>query len=82
MSLTIKNNSMAKKVKSIVIDSKETLHAVMDKMIQTHKGTPYRIAMCQSYKQYDIDLYWRGEYKDCFVTYYPEWFAEGKIAIQ
>ena len=56
------------------IDSKETLHQVLDEMIKRHGG-------CNRYRKYDDDLYWWGEYKELRITFYPEWFADGKIVI-
>jgi hypothetical protein len=63
------------------INSKETLHKVLDKMIESHSGIPSEIALCNSYRVYDDNLYWWGEYRDMRVMFYPEWFAKGKIAI-
>ena len=63
------------------IYSKETLHQVLDDMMESFKGEPYEIGLCMSYRKYDDDLYWFGEYKGLLVTFYPEWFAEKKIAI-
>ena len=63
------------------IDSTETLHKVLDTMIEKHTGKPYEIGICNSYRKYDDDLYWWGDYKGLVVTFYAEWFADGKIAI-
>ena len=63
------------------IYSKETLHQVLDDMMESFKGEPYEIGLCSSYRKYDDDLYWFGEYNGLLVTFYPEWFAEKKIAI-
>jgi hypothetical protein len=63
------------------INSKETLHKVLDEMIEIHSGIPSEIALCNSYRVHDDNLYWRGEYRDMRVQFYPEWFAKGKIAI-
>ena len=63
------------------IDSTETLHKVLDAMIEKHTGKPYEIGLCMSYRKYDDDLYWWGEYKGLSITFYPEWFAKKQIAI-
>ena len=62
------------------INSTETLHQVLDTMIEKHTGEPSEIGLCNSYRKYD-DLYWWGEYKGLRITFYAEWFAGGKIAI-
>ena len=63
------------------IDSKETLHKVLDEKIERLGREPYEIGLCMSYRKYDDDLYWWGEYRGFLVTFYAEWFAKGKIAI-
>ena len=63
------------------INSTETLHQVLDTMIDAFTGEPYEIGMCNSYRKYNDDLYWWGEYKGLRVTFYPEWFAKKQIAI-
>ena len=64
------------------IDSKESLHQVLDEMIERHGKEPYEIGLCNSYRKYNDDLYWWGVYKGILVTFYAEWFAKGKIAIR
>ena len=63
------------------IDSRETLHQVLDEMIERHGKEPYEIGLCSSYRKYDDDMYWFGEYKGVLVTFYAEWFAKKQIAI-
>jgi hypothetical protein len=63
------------------INSKESLHQVLDEMMERFKREPYEIGLCMSYRKYDDDMYWFGEYKGLLVTFYAEWFAKGKIAI-
>ena len=63
------------------IDSKESLHKVLDEKIERLGREPYEIGLCMSYRKYDDDLYWWGEYKGFLVTFYPEWFAKKQIAI-
>ena len=70
------------KIESKDIDSKETLHEVLDEMITAYKGKPSKIGMCESYRQYDDNMYWYGNYKGLTITHYPAFFAEGKIMIQ
>jgi hypothetical protein len=62
------------------INSKETLHKVLDEMIEKH-SKPYQIGLCESYRKYDDDLYWKGDYKGLLIRFYAEWFAKGKIAV-
>jgi len=61
------------------INSKETFHKVLDEMMEKLSEKPYEVGICSSYRKYDDDLYWFGEYKEVRVLFYPEWFAEGKI---
>lgn len=63
------------------INSKETFHKALDALIDNHKVKPTTICVCESYRQYDEKLFWWGEYRNCFVKYYPVYFAEGKMAI-
>jgi hypothetical protein len=65
----------------MIINSKESLHQVLDDMMESFRGEPYEIGLCNSYRKYDDDLYWFGEYKGLRITFYSEWFAEKKIAI-
>ena len=63
------------------INSKETLHNVLDDMIKEYKGEPTQIGICSSYREYDDKMYWHGEYKGITISFFQEWFAKGAIAI-
>ena len=64
------------------IVNKETLHKVLDEMIEQLPPKPSEIGMCKSYIQLDEDMYQAREYKGIEITYYNEWFAQGRIIIR
>lgn len=66
----------------MLITSKKALHRVIDEMIASLPTQPKEIGICKSYIQYDSDMYLKREYKGIELTYYNEWFAQGKIAIR
>ena len=65
----------------MLIQTKKALHRVIDEML-TSIEEPQEIGICKSYIQYDEDMYLTREYKGIEVTYYNEWFAQGKIIIR
>ena len=67
---------------SKIITTKKALHRVIDEMIASHKGEPIEIGMCKSYAKLDEEMHLDREYKGIEITYYNEWFAQGKIAIR
>ena len=66
----------------MLIKSKKALHRVLDEMIASFNGEPKEIGICKSYIQYDSDMYLKMEYKGIELTYYNEWFAQGKIVLR
>ena len=65
----------------MLITSKKVLHRVIDEML-TRIGEPQEIGICESYIQYDEDMYLIRDYKGIELTYYSEWFAQGRIIIR
>tara|TARA_R100000935_G_C2759622_1_gene133070 strand:- start:502 stop:699 length:198 start_codon:yes stop_codon:yes gene_type:complete len=65
----------------MLITTKEELHIVIDEML-TRMGEPQEIGICESYIQYDEDMYVTRDYKGIELTYYSEWFAQGRIIIR
>ena len=66
----------------MLITTKKALHRVIDEMIASHKGEPIEIGMCKSYIKLDEKMYLDREYKGTPITYYNEWFAQGRIIIR
>ena len=66
----------------MLITSKKALHRVIDEMIEQLPPKPSEIGMCSSYIQYDEEMYLTREYKGTPITYYNEWFAQGRILIR
>jgi len=64
------------------ITNKETLHKVIDGMIEQLPPKPSEIGMCNSYAKLDEQMYLDREYKGIEITYYNEWFAQGRIIIR
>jgi hypothetical protein len=64
----------------MLIQTKKALHRVIDEML-TNIEEPQEIGLCKSYIQYDEDMYLTREYKGIELTYYNEWFAQGRILI-
>ncbi len=64
------------------ITNKETLHKVLDEMIEQLPPKPSEIGMCMSYVKLDQQMYLDLEYHGIEITYYSEWFADGKIIIR
>ena len=65
-----------------MITNKETLHKVIDEMIEKLPPKPSEIGMCMSHIDLDGDMFIEGEYKGIPITYYNEWFAQGRIIIR
>ena len=65
----------------MLITSKKALHRVIDEML-TRIEEPQEIGICESYIQYDEDMYLTRDYKGIELTYYSEWFAQGQIIIR
>ena len=65
-----------------MITNKETLHKVIDEMIEKLPVKPSEIGMCKSYIKLDENMYLNREYKGIEITYYNEWFAQGRIIIR
>jgi len=70
-----------KNKRRMLITSKKALHRVIDEML-TSIEEPKEIGLCKSYIQYDEDMYLTREYKGIELTYYNEWFAQGRILIR
>ena len=69
-------------IEKVAIINKETLHKVIDEMIETLPIKPSEIGMCVSYAKLDDELDINGEYKGIPITYYNEWFSQGRIIIR
>ena len=71
--------------KLIEVNSKESLHKALDKMIDIFKKDfqkhPTSIHICTSMIKYDEDLNEKQMYKWIPIIIYNEWFADGRIAI-
>ena len=65
-----------------MITSKKALHRVIDEMIEQLPPKPSEIGMCKSYAKLDDKMYLDREYKGIEITYYSEWFAQGRIMIR
>ena len=65
----------------MLIKSKKALHRVLDEMIASNQNVR-EIGLCRSYIQYDSDIYLKMQYKGIELTYYDEWFAQGKIVLR
>ena len=61
---------------------KKALHRVLDEMIHVLPIEPSEIGMCKSYIKLDRYMYFAKEYKGIKITYYSEWFAQGRIIIR
>ena len=66
----------------MLIQTKKALHRVLDEMIEQLPPKPSEIGMCNSYIYLDDKMYQEREYKGTPITYYNEWFAQGKIIIR
>ena len=64
------------------IINKETLHKVIDRMIEKLLPKPSEIGICNSYAKLDQQMYLDREYKGIEITYYNEWFAQGRIIVR
>lgn len=67
---------------SKMITTKKALHRVIDEMIHSLPIDPSEIGMCKSYAKLDEEMYLDREYKGIEITYYNEWFANGRIIIR
>ena len=67
---------------SKIIQTKKALHRVIDEMIHSLPIDPSEIGMCNSYIHLDEEMYLEREYKGIRITYFNEWFAQGKIIIR
>ena len=67
---------------SKMITTKKALHRVIDEMIHSLPVDPSEIGMCSSYIHLDEEMYLEREYKGIPITYYNEWFAQGKIMVR
>ena len=67
---------------SKIIITKKALHRVIDEMIMSLPIYPSEIGMCSSYIHLDEEMYLEREYKGIPITYYNEWFAQGKIMVR
>ncbi len=65
----------------MLITTKKALHRVIDEMIASIEE-PKEIGLCKSYIILDEDMYLTREYKGIELTYYNEWFAQGRIIIR
>ena len=71
-----------KNKRRMLITSKKALHRVIDEMIDSLPIEPSEIGICKSYIQYDEEMYLTREYKGVELTYYNEWFAQGRILLR
>ena len=62
--------------------TKEALHRTLNEMIETISTKPIEIGMCNSYISLDDKMYLDREYKGIPITYYSQWFAQGKIIMR
>ena len=65
----------------MLIKSKKALHRVLDEMTASNQNVR-EIGLCRSYIQYDSDIYLKMQYKGIELTYYDQWFAQGKIVLR
>ena len=65
----------------MLITTKKALHRVISEMISSTEE-PKGIGLCKSYIKLDENLYLTREYKGIELTYYDEWFAQGRIIIK
>jgi len=66
----------------MLIQTKKALHRVLDEMIEQLSTKPSEIGLCKSYIYLDEQMYLTREYKGIELTYYNEWFAQGRIMIR
>jgi len=71
-----------KKERAVLIQTKKALHRVIDEMITSLGQEPKEIGICKSYIRLDEEMYLTREYKGIELTYYNEWFAQGKIIVR
>ena len=65
----------------MLITTKKALHRVIEEMIARVED-PQEIGLCKSYIRLDEKMYLTREYKGIELTYYNEWFAQGRIIIR
>ena len=70
------------KERVVLIQTKKALHRVIDEMIDSLSIDPSEIGICKSYIKLDEEMYLTREYKGIEVTYFNEWFAQGKIIVR
>ena len=66
----------------MLIKTKKALHRVIDEMITSLGQEPKEIGICKSYIRLDEDMYITREYKGIELTYFNEWFAQGRIIVR
>ena len=71
-----------KNKKGMLIKTKKALHRVIDEMITSLGQEPKEIGICKSYIRLDEDMYITREYKGIELTYFNEWFAQGRIIVR
>ena len=64
-----------------LITTNKALHRVIDEMM-SRVEEPKEIGLCKSYIELDEKMYLGREYKGIQITYFNEWFAQGRIIIR
>lgn len=75
-------DKLLKKERAVLIQTKKALHRFLDEMIMSLPVQPKEIGICKSYIELDEEMYLTREYKGIELTYYNEWFAQGKIIVR